>query len=54
MVMPMCPGIDKERYDMFPPQPWDLKAVSDECFKKFGVRPQPDAAITTYGGVELE
>lgn len=53
MVMPMCSGVDKVRYDMFPEVQWDLAKYSDECFKKFGVRPRGNAAVTTYGGYEL-
>lgn len=49
----MCSGVVKDRYDMFPEIKWDLAKYSDECFKKFGVRPRENAALTTYGGYEL-
>lgn len=49
MVMPMCQSGNDT--DMFPTKPWDFKAYSDECFKKFKVRPRlPQAAVTHYGG----
>lgn len=51
--MPMCSGVDKDHYDMFPEVKWDLSKYSDDCFKKFGVRPRGNAAVTTYGGYEL-
>lgn len=49
--MPMCSNGDT---DMFPKKDWNLDAFSDECFKKFGVRPRPKQAITNYGGLNLE
>ncbi|XP_055523896.1 lysosomal Pro-X carboxypeptidase [Wyeomyia smithii] len=52
MMMPMCSeGGEK---DMFPKKPWDEKKNSDECFKKFGVRPKPNVAFTMYGGQFLD
>lgn len=51
MVMPIC---QNGTTDMFPPKPWDFKAFSDDCYKKFKVRPRdPQAAITEYGGGRL-
>lgn len=50
MVMPMCStGVN----DMFYEDKWDLNKYSDACFKKFGVRPRPQAAITYYGDKTL-
>lgn len=54
MVMPMCSGSQPGRADMFPRVDWNLKQFSDKCFAKFGVRPQENAATTTYGGPNLE
>lgn len=52
MWMPMCSeGSGK---DMFPKKPWDEKKYSDECFKKFGVRPKKNVAQTIYGGQFLD
>ncbi|KAL9696048.1 hypothetical protein quinque_015333 [Culex quinquefasciatus] len=52
MVMPMC--AEGGSRDMFPKQPWDEKKFSDDCFKKFGVRPRPIAPPYIYGGQYLE
>ncbi|XP_063241210.1 lysosomal Pro-X carboxypeptidase isoform X2 [Bacillus rossius redtenbacheri] len=50
MVMPMCnDGVE----DMFEPAKWDLSTFSDECYKKWKVRPQPDLAIKEYGGKRI-
>lgn len=54
MVMPMCSGLEPGRPDMFPRSEWNIREFSDECFRKFGVRPQENAAVTTYGGPNLE
>ncbi|XP_058444592.1 lysosomal Pro-X carboxypeptidase [Malaya genurostris] len=52
MMMPMCSeGTGK---DMFPKKPWDEKKFSDDCFKKFGVRPKSNVAFTMYGGLYLD
>ncbi|XP_037030345.1 lysosomal Pro-X carboxypeptidase isoform X2 [Bradysia coprophila] len=51
MVMPMC---SNGKTDMFPKKDWNLDTFSEECFKKFGVKPRPKQAITNYGGVHLE
>jgi lysosomal Pro-X carboxypeptidase len=48
MVMPMC----NNEKSMFPPEKWDFNKYSDNCFKKFGVRPREHAAITEYGKLE--
>lgn len=54
MVMPMCSSIDAGRRDMFPRSEWNLQRFSDDCFRKYGVRPQENAAVTNYGGPNLE
>lgn len=46
MVMPMC---SNGTTDMFMPKKWDFKEFSDECYKKFKVTPQENAAMTMYG-----
>ena len=51
MVMPMC---STGTTDMFPAKTWTLKDYSDDCFKKFGVRPKETMAVTQYGGQKLE
>lgn len=51
MIMPQC---STGKRDMFPKVDWNLQQVSDECFKKFMVRPNPGAAVTAYGGKNLE
>lgn len=53
MVMPMCSGVPGDQ-DMFPKVDWNFKSFSDECFVKFGVRPNEKAATTNYGGTGLE
>uniref|UniRef100_U5ET05 Lysosomal Pro-X carboxypeptidase n=1 Tax=Corethrella appendiculata TaxID=1370023 RepID=U5ET05_9DIPT len=50
MVMPMC----ADESDMFPVEKWDFKKYSDDCFKKFSVRPNEDTAIINYGGRSLD
>lgn len=52
MVMPMCALGDGK--DMFPKQPWDEKKFSDDCFKKFGVRPRSNTPRIIYGGEYLD
>lgn len=50
MVMPMCTdGV----HDMFEPQKWDFEALSDECFKLWGVRPRPSWILSMYGGKNI-
>lgn len=46
MVMPMC---SNGKTDMFPSIPWDFKKFSDDCYKKWKVYPQQNAAMTKYG-----
>jgi lysosomal Pro-X carboxypeptidase len=48
--MPMC---NDGKQDMFEPQDWDLAAYSDDCFRRFGVRPKPYAAEVMYGGRDI-
>lgn len=51
MVMPSCStGV----HDMFWEDKWDFGKYSDDCFKKFGVRPREKAAVTYYGDKSLE
>ena len=51
MVLPMCTnGIT----DMMESDPWDFQSFSDECFDKYGVRPDYDKAITMFGGFEIK
>lgn len=50
MVMPICAN---GKTDMFEPMNFDLKNLSDYCFKKYGIRPQPTLAIREWGGRNL-
>jgi len=53
MVMPMCQNGSSN--DMFLPKPWNFTAYSDDCFKKFKVRPRsPQEAVTEYGGGQID
>lgn len=50
IIMPMC----SDNNDMFENTKWDFKKYSDDCLKKFGVRPRDeDVPILEYGGKEL-
>ncbi|XP_074996287.1 lysosomal Pro-X carboxypeptidase isoform X3 [Calonectris borealis] len=50
MVMPMCTdGVN----DMFEPQKWDFDALSEECYKVWGVRPRPSWILSMYGGKNI-
>lgn len=51
--MPMCSGVDVNK-DMFLKSDWNFNTFSDDCFKKFGVRPIENAAVNNYGGTGLE
>jgi lysosomal Pro-X carboxypeptidase len=51
MVMPMC---SLGTTDMFLPDKWDFTQYSNDCFKKFGVRPREKFAITQYGAQKLD
>lgn len=44
--MPMC---STGTNDMFLPKKWDVKEYSDDCYKKFKVRPRSGAAVAQYG-----
>lgn len=51
MVMPMCSnGIN----DIFENSTWDLKTLTEYCFKTYGVRPIVDIVEKTYGGKNLK
>ncbi|NXV51061.1 PCP carboxypeptidase, partial [Uria aalge] len=50
MVMPMCTdGVN----DMFEPQKWDFEALSEECYRLWGVRPRPSWILSMYGGKNI-
>ncbi|GBP12367.1 Lysosomal Pro-X carboxypeptidase [Eumeta japonica] len=50
MVMPMCSdGIN----DMFEHNPWNYTTFAQNCKKKYGVIPKPEAARIKYGGDNL-
>lgn len=51
MVMPMC---SDGRNDMFMNNTWNLTAYQEDCFKQFGVRPDPYWVETAYGGKNIE
>ncbi|XP_048489351.1 lysosomal Pro-X carboxypeptidase [Plutella xylostella] len=51
MVMPMC---TTGEYDMFEPSPWNFTSFSEDCHKKYGVYPHPEAARIEYGGDRLQ
>lgn len=38
---------------MFEKTTWDLKSVSDDCYKNFKVRPEANYVKNMYGGKEL-
>lgn len=50
MVMPMC---SDGTNDMFENIPWNFNKYSDKCFKKWGVRPKSQLAISEYGGKNI-
>ena len=35
---------------MFEPQPWNPKTYSEDCHKKYGIRPDFDKIVTKFGG----
>lgn len=51
MVMPMC---SDGQHDMFMNNPWNLTAYQEDCFKRFGVKPDPYWVETAYGGKNIE
>ena len=38
---------------MMEPQPWRFEKYSNDCFRKFRVRPDYDKAITMFGGLDI-
>lgn len=48
MVMPMC----NKKESIFRAKDWDFKTYSDDCYKKYGVHPKLNAAMTEYGELE--
>lgn len=51
LIDPICSTGVK---DIFWPSQWTLQSHSDECFRKFGVRPRENAIATNFGGKRLE
>lgn len=51
MVMPMC---SDGQHDMFMNITWNLTAYQEDCFKQFGVRPDPYWVETAYGGKNIK
>ena len=51
MVMPMC---SLGGTDMFIPEKWDFKQYSNDCYKKFGVFPRENFAISQYGAQKID
>ncbi|XP_014670682.1 PREDICTED: lysosomal Pro-X carboxypeptidase-like isoform X2 [Priapulus caudatus] len=50
MTMPFCAdGVN----DMFEPSEWNLQSYSDDCYKKWHVRPRPDWVPLYYGGYNI-
>lgn len=50
MVMPMCTdGVN----DMFEPAEWNLDKYSEDCTKKYSVKPQPNLICQEYGCSDL-
>lgn len=49
MVMPMCSTTD----EMFEEQHWNLTIYSDQCYKRWGVRPNTVLVLDTYGGARV-
>lgn len=39
--------------DMFRPAPWNIKEISDICYKKYGTRPVPNMVCKEYGCKDL-
>lgn len=50
MVMPMC----STSAEMFEEKLWDLDEFSDACFRKWGIRPNPELPLLQYGGRNLD
>ncbi|XP_069825819.1 lysosomal Pro-X carboxypeptidase-like [Dendropsophus ebraccatus] len=50
MVIPFCSdGVT----DMFEPQMWNFETFSDNCYKKWGIRPRPTWITSMYGGKNI-
>ncbi|XP_021400710.2 lysosomal Pro-X carboxypeptidase isoform X2 [Lonchura striata] len=50
IVMPLCTdGV----HDMFEPQKWDFDALSEECYRMWGVRPRLSWILSMYGGKNI-
>ena len=50
MVMPMC---SDGHNDMFEVHIWNFAKYSDECYKKWKVRPDEYRVIRMYGGKDI-
>ncbi|EDW04971.1 lysosomal Pro-X carboxypeptidase [Drosophila grimshawi] len=50
MVMPFCANSSNTMYRT---STWDLKKVSDKCYKKFQLTPKPFDIVLRYGGRDL-
>ncbi|XP_014257101.1 lysosomal Pro-X carboxypeptidase [Cimex lectularius] len=50
MVMPMC---NNGETDMFEKSSWDLKKVSDDCFKQYKLRPSVNIIRDLFGGKRI-
>ncbi|CAH1401401.1 unnamed protein product [Nezara viridula] len=50
MIVPIC---DYGTTDMFERSVWNITEVSDKCFRKFKVRPNPGLAEMEYGGKNI-
>ncbi|CAG9817007.1 unnamed protein product [Phaedon cochleariae] len=51
MIMPMC----STSFDMFEDAPWDFEKYSDDCYKKFSVRPRNEQVpLLEYGGKDIK
>ncbi|KAK9497275.1 hypothetical protein O3M35_004623 [Rhynocoris fuscipes] len=49
MVMPMCDNGDT----MFEKKIWNIQEISDDCYKKYKVRPQENLVRDIYGGKNI-
>ncbi|KAL1138705.1 hypothetical protein AAG570_008767, partial [Ranatra chinensis] len=51
MVMPMC---DDGSQDMFEKHSWDLNSYSEDCYKRYKVKPRPFQIQELFGGKHIE
>ncbi|KAK2718034.1 hypothetical protein QYM36_006727 [Artemia franciscana] len=51
MVMPMC---NDGKRDFFEPMKWNFSSYTEDCHKKFGVKPRLHWAEIEFGGKKLE